>query len=259
MHRIQFKPYIYIALLIFIFLNFYNIFSRVYYWRTGKVLARTAVPYSRLMSTSSTERVLMIGDSTVVGTGASSPLKSIAGRFGTECKNWEIVNMGKNGDRTIRLANRISIGKIGKFDLIIIQIGGNDVVYATPLDQIKEDIDLILEKMKVSARHVMLVSTSDVELTPFFPWYIKDIYSEKSEKINQIFSEAASRHGVLFVSTPSELASSLDDNNKYWAGDRFHPNDNGYQVWFDLIKRRLEQAGILEMNFHGVDGMCIIN
>ncbi|MEI6495001.1 MAG: SGNH/GDSL hydrolase family protein [bacterium] len=256
MRRIRFQPYIYLVFSIFIVLIFYDTVSRAYLWRTGKILAGEAVPYQRLMATS-TERVLMIGDSTVVGAGASNPLKTIAGRFGTECQNWEIVNMGKNGDRTVRLVNRVKFDNIGHFDLAIIQIGGNDVVYATPISQIEEDINLILKKVKSLSSHVMLMSTGNPEIAPLFPWYLDDVYSARSQQINQLFSDAAVREGVVFISTAEQSSSIVDSN--YWASDHFHPSDSGYDLWYGLIKRRLEQAGTLELRAGGVDGKCIIN
>lgn len=256
MRRPRFQPYIYLAFSLFIVLIFYDAFSRAYFWLTGYELAKKAIPYEQVISTS-TERILMIGDSTVVGTGASDPLKSIAGQFGTECKNWEIINEGKNGDRTIHLAERINIGSKERFDLAIVQIGGNDVLHASPLDQVKEDINLTLEKIKTISRHVLLVSTSAVEIAPFFPWYVEDIYTERSREVSQILQDTAIRQGVLFVNS-GEVTSDVAQEN-FWAVDRFHPSDSGYGVWYELVRTRLEQAGVLERNARGIDGHCIIH
>ena len=67
-------------------------------WRmwTAADLARDAQAYTA-QPTQPTQRVLVVGDSTAVGTGAATPAESLPGLIGQQHPQWHIDNLAANG------------------------------------------------------------------------------------------------------------------------------------------------------------------
>lgn len=257
------KTYVYLALIVFIGFIFYDVGEQVYWWQTGRVLAQRAAPvaYNRQL-VGEHQRVLFIGDSTVVGTGALIPDDSIVGRFGRDCPNLEIINLGKNGDRVPRLDARFDPKAVGKFDLIVIQIGGNDVVFSTDPVVVSLAIDNILRKAKLASGKVALVfSGSDLDDAPFFPWFLDQTISNRSRQIMGILKTAAEKNNVFFVDMNGTVAEQIIflAPGKYFASDHFHPNSDGYSLWYGQMKNELVSGGVVKMKTTGLKSECFID
>jgi hypothetical protein len=64
----------------------------------GRDLAKASVPFEVRVKEAN-RRVLVIGDSTGVGTGASDSADSVAGRIARDYPGTEIVNRAQDGDK----------------------------------------------------------------------------------------------------------------------------------------------------------------
>ncbi len=246
---------IYLAFTIFIVLIFYNSISRFIFWQTGLDLVQVARPYSQETSTS-TLPVLFIGDSTAIGIGASNNQDSIAGRFGQDCPNAEIVNQGKNGDRVPRLEQRF-VEEGQRFNLVFVQIGGNDVLHFTPINIIEQDLREVLARAQKIGRRVVLLSSSRINYTPFIPWLLDGVYRSRADEVEDVFARIATEKGATFISSDF-LSDEVGqrEKNSYFAQDRFHPNDNGYDLWYQKIKSILLEKKLLRL-MHLPDGTTI--
>ena len=77
------------------------------------------------------KRILILGDSTAVGVGATRPssrLPEDSGKFLPTC---EIRNLGQNGARTMDVLEQLEQVKNETFDLTIISVGGSDAWHFT--------------------------------------------------------------------------------------------------------------------------------
>lgn len=110
----------------------------------GLKLADNAIPFSR---DASGPKILVIGDSTAVGTGASASSTSLAGLLGSHYPSASIENRGINGSKTRDLLTRNDLSG-DRYDLIMIHIGGNDTVRFTNLDELTKDIALVIDDAK---------------------------------------------------------------------------------------------------------------
>lgn len=191
-------------------------------------------------------RVLVLGDSSAVGTGASSPEKSVAGLLGQEFPKAYIENRAKNGLRSAGF-NKSFKAEPGAFDLIIMHIGGNDELRFTPLTWLRKDIDEILGKAKQTAPHVVFISTGNIGLAPFFPWWAGWVWSARTRQARALFMEESQKHGVVYVDLYTERADDpfAEDPGRYYAPDYLHLSDHGYAVWYQKIREAMERAGII--------------
>ncbi len=206
----------------------------------GRVLAMKARPFSRTKPDSGMS-ILVIGDSTAVGTGASSPEHSLAGLLGVHFPNASIENRGVNGAKTRELIERLKKLSDRHFDLIMIHIGGNDVVRFTERKELKHDIDSVLRLAKQLADKVVLVSTGNVGTAKLLPYGTRWLFTWRTRQVREILKSAAVKQGVSYADLFREHANDpfALEPRKYYAADFFHPSDAGYLDWFTLIKAKL--------------------
>jgi len=155
----------------------------VQYMRIGEVLADDAVPFERQAMVHA-PAMLVVGDSTAVGTGATTPEASIAGRFGAAFPNISIVNRAANGARTLDVIMQLAAVGAGRYDLVLVQVGGNDVLRRTPLRALAPQVDALLGLARKLSSNVIVTTIPNLGLLPmFFPpvsWWV----SRRSRHVN---------------------------------------------------------------------------
>ena len=203
----------------------------------GVNLSKNAIPFSRKASS---PNMLVVGDSTAVGTGASASSTSLAGLLGARFPTASIVNRGVNGSKTRDLLSRGDL-KNGQFDLVMIHIGGNDTVRFTNLSELSKDIQKVLEQAKSISKNVVLVSTGNVGTARLLPFGTRWAFAIRTRQVRDLFRTTAAENGVTYVDLFREPALDpfAQNPSKYYAADSFHPSDAGYADWFSLIMKQL--------------------
>jgi lysophospholipase L1-like esterase len=208
----------------------------------GVGLADAAVPFQRELPDAEM-KILMIGDSTCVGTGADTADSSLAGLVGKTYPKASITNLGVNGAKTHELIPRLEKLKGQRFDLIMLHIGGNDSVRRTDLQELEVSIKKVLELSNGLSDHVVLTSTGNLATARLLPFGTRWIFERQTLKVREIFKREAERVGMIYNDIFREKA--LDpfaiDPDKYYASDSFHPSTIGYADWFTIIKKGLVQ------------------
>ncbi len=211
--------------------------------KKGKELSARAVPFQRL-NLQAKMRILILGDSTGVGTGAEDNNLTVAGRFGQAFPDAEIVNKSQNGWRVHDAREFLDTADLGKFDLIILQIGANDIIRFTPLSNFSQNLASIFKRAKAMSPVVAALHSGNVGLAPFFPRWIGPLYSWRTRQVRAIYSELASDSGVIYVDLYTDRAHDPlgADVAKNYAPDGLHLTGAGYGVWYAKIQDALLKA-----------------
>lgn len=212
--------------------------------RVGKGIAAAAVPFQRINPAASF-RILVVGDSTAVGTGASDPKGSVAGRLGQDFPEAHIENRGVNGALTEEIDHQFHEGE--RFDLVVVHAGGNDILRWTRLEKLGADLDRLLDRAKGAAKHVVLLTAGNVGLAPFFPRPIGWRYTARTRQVREMFMGVAKGRGVHYIDLFTERDEDvfLTDPPRFYAADLLHPSGEGYRVWYESIRRKLQEIGLL--------------
>ena len=96
------------------------------------------------------KRLLIVGDSTGVGTGASTPQTSLAGLIAAEHPNLAIVNRSTDGATVDRIAAQLEGG--GRFDAVLILGGGNDLIRMTGAEALRAALSRVLFLARAAPR-----------------------------------------------------------------------------------------------------------
>jgi lysophospholipase L1-like esterase len=214
-------------------------------WRIGQAgdLARRSEPLQHT-PTSPALRLLIVGDSTAVGTGASSPQTSLAGLLAREYPRLRIDNRARDGAKFDDVATQL--GGSDRYDLVLIQAGGNDVIRLRNMDTVASDIDRVLTLAKARADRVILMPAGNVGNAPFFYPPVSWTMSSRARELHERVREAAQRHGAVYVNLYKDKASDpFAQQPELNAADGLHPSDAGYRVWFTELMTQAALAAVL--------------
>lgn len=207
----------------------------------SKILVSTATAFER-KSPGATKRILILGDSTAYGVGAETPELSTAGRIGALYPEAEVVNLAVSGlkiDGLNEILSHIDEGE--QYDIVVIQIGANDIVRLTAMEDIEQGIEKILLRTKQFNGQVVVLHSGTVGSANFFPWFLKPLMTARSYEVREIYKKVTVRYAANYVDLIDSPAETIinSDPIRYYAMDFFHLSGEGYRVWFDEIKKSL--------------------
>ncbi|TGL57099.1 lipase [Leptospira ognonensis] len=141
-----------------------------------------------------------------------------------------IVNRGIGGDMTESLLDRLDTDVLMlNPQTIVIEIGGNDLIYSKCLSVTQKNIEMIVEKIhkRNSNTKIIFLATPPTlvpELNKIVPIY------------NLYLSEFSKNHkNVMYVEVWNDMRKSddtrIDDEFVRSNGDPIHFNEKGYEVW----------------------------
>jgi lysophospholipase L1-like esterase len=206
-------------------------------WRAAE-LARASTPL-QAVPPSAALRLLVVGDSTAVGTGASSGQTSLAGLLAQSYPNLLIDNRAQDGARFDGVVEQLSAG--GRFDFVLIMAGGNDVMRFRNADATRADIDRAATLAQGLAPRVAFLPAGNVGNAPFFFPPVSWLMTSRARELHAAVQAAAARTGAAYVNLfkPPEDDPFVQRPGLH-AADGLHPSDAGYRVWRDEL---LAQTG----------------
>lgn len=189
------------------------------------------------------KRMLIVGDSTAVGTGATKSQVSVAGLLAQAFPHMEIDNRSQDGATFADLHSQF--GGDDHFDLVLVMAGGNDVIRLRGLEALHSDIDRVTRRALQRADLVVLMPAGNVGNAPFFLAPVSWLMTWRARQLHEFVRAASNRRSVLYVNLFHE---SADDpfvmQPQLNAADGLHPSDAGYRVWFGEL---MAQASLREL------------
>ncbi len=214
-------------------------------WRVAQSieLARQSEPL-QVQPPAPAMRLLVVGDSTAVGTGASTPQASLTGLLAARFPGLLIENRARDGatfaDVTRQLAASAQGG--GRFDMVLVNAGGNDVIRMRNLDTVAQDVDRVAQLARQTAPLVVLMPAGNVGNAPFFLPPVSWWMTQRSRRLHAAVAASAERHGAVYVRLFEERENDpFAQQRALNARDGLHPSDAGYRVW---LQQLLQQAGL---------------
>ena len=192
-------------------------------------------------------KVLFAGDSSAVGRGLENNVFSVAGLFSHDFPQAHVENHSQNGLKLRGLGDILSRIQDKKFDLAILQIGGNDIMNFTSLDQIRRDHQRVLELTKNIAKKIVILHSGDIGEAKLFIWPFTWIFSWRSQKVRDIYMQRQDDRVVYIDILTRNKGVDLNDD---YATDNIHLNAKGYALWYAYIKDELTRLKWLPLGVH---------
>lgn len=184
--------------------------------------------------------VLVLGDSTAVGIGADLPSESVAGRVSDYLKSDRVENYAVSGAVTSDLNGQMKNAALPRYRLILIQIGGNDIIRFKPAEGAGEELRAAIRNLP-DAEKIVLISAGDVGGATLFPWPVRPFHTRLNTKYHETFARIANEEGVTYVNFGNSPATKQinEKSEIYLAADGLHPSSEGYRLWFEEIQSSL--------------------
>lgn len=232
---VVFSPYFGVVLALVAFLFVQQMVSAVIGGLMNKSVARSSGARPRILNQGNKKRILLVGDSTAFGAGATHANETLAGRFAHDFPDVEVWNYAVNGSITKDVLEQIKNASGQKFNLVLISTGGNDVWHFTNLRKVQKYLhEAIAAAQELSDGKTILLIYNYVGLAPAFPFFLRGAIMDRAEKIDSIFLSAARSFGIesAEVFSREDQSSFAKNAKKYFAIDGIHPSSEGYRVWY---------------------------
>ena len=138
------------------------------------------------------------------------------------------------------LTGQIEQAKLGRYRLILIQIGGNDIIRFKSADKTAEELRAAITKLP-AADKVVIISAGDVGGATLFPFFVRPFHTALNKKYHAAFEKVAEETGVTYVNfgNAPETETINERPDIYLAADGLHPSSEGYALWASAIKPAL--------------------
>lgn len=180
-----------------------------------------------------TKSMLVLGDSLAVGVGAP-PEATIAALLGKSF-NANVSNFGKSGAQTKDLEMQLAAAPQKRFDLILIQIGANDIIQMRSLAKAEANMDRALAMVRKKSDRVVFLTSGNVGDAPLWPFPLPYLYEARTRDLRARFMRLAEKHDALYVDLYARGNIFASDPTRFYAADSLHLTSEGYAKWFEII------------------------
>lgn len=204
----------------------------------SRKLADQATPFTA-QPESPGRKVLIVGDSTAVGTGASRPEDSVAGRIAAHNPTWQIDNQAENGAKFDGVVRQLeAVHK--RYDAVLVLAGGNDVIRLTPSGKLRALTARAVALAQSHAPVVVLMPSGNVGHAPFFIPPLSWLMSRRSKMLHATIARVAQETGARYVRLlePRARDAFALQSQTMHAEDGLHPSSKGYAHWYSELMRQ---------------------
>ena len=188
--------------------------------------------------------IQFLGDSTGYGTGASRAKYSVAGRLGADYPDYSISNRSVNG-RTISELLTDTKDFSGQYDLIVLQIGGNDILQKRDTDVVLSDLNSLIQRLLPYTKEIVMLTSGNVGTAVAFKGAEAKEYDRLTRAYrSRVVGLADSTPRFTYIDLFDEPEDDLfaQDPDKYTSIDKLHPSNEGYEYWYQKAKSAFDSA-----------------
>lgn len=186
-------------------------------------------------------RLIVVGESTAVGCGASTHEEAFPGAFARNLGelhdrpvHWAVH--GRHGATIRRVRHRILPETDADTDIAVLLVGVNDVLGRTPVLQWHDDLVAVLDGLTARAAQVIVAGIPPFDSFPSLPRPLRTYLAERGRKLDDAAQQVcASDPAISWISSDS-LANV---EAEFFARDGFHPSPAGYERWAHEIAHQL--------------------
>ena len=238
-------------LAVLVFLVVLVILQFLYIKLNGTAVSVLTIPRGpeQFGQTGPTLNYVVMGDSTAVGQGAdySKGIARYTANYLARSHQVILTNVGVSGARVADVLNgQVAKAVALKPDVVLLAIGANDVTHTTNLGSIEKDLTNVITQLQAANPHIQIVMTGSPAMgsVPRFAKPTQWLVGWQERRVNRVIAKVAADKHVVLVPLAAETEQTFLDHPEYFASDKFHPNADGYAVWFPVLTRGFTKLGL---------------
>lgn len=187
------------------------------------------------------KHIVLLGESTVAGVGASAASNTLAGNFYRIFgDSYQIETIGKKGLRvkeafSLYLKHKNSERK--KSEGVLLFLGANDCFLLTSPHLFKIELESLIQQIQVAtgAEWIYLAAIPPVHLFPAFSDQMRSfLYKQRNYLLHEMEAIAVRKPQVIFHQIPMDLQP------EFFSADGVHPSDLGYKKIAELAIEKMK-------------------
>lgn len=206
--------------------------------RIAREVRRTTKPFISL-SKNPRKRIAILGDSSMYSAGATAAHLTIGGLMADKFPRAVVETLAVNGAQTKDLMDQLERKQFGHYDIMLIGIGGNDVVRFEKFSNIERQLSEALKTASKHADQIVLCHSVNVGNIGFFPFPINLIFDRRTRKLSELYDKLAKQYPkVTYVNFYRPIRDDYYTKHtraQFLAADGFHASDYANKYFFDLI------------------------
>lgn len=209
--------------------------------RRAQQLNEPAGPRSGVAGKGPALRLLIIGDSSAAGVGASSQESALSGQLvarlsQTHRLSWRLE--AQTGATTRDTLARLSTMVPQNVDVVVAALGVNDVTRATSRRTWKLRQRQLADVLSQTfgARHIIATGLPPMGAYPMLPQPLRWVLGAQAARFDAALAQVAADHDRLThmpLTTPYEA--------RFQASDGYHPSPQAYALWADLLAANIRE------------------
>lgn len=142
---------------------------------------------------------------------------------------FEVTNAGVSGETSAGLVERLDWLLRGKFDVIVVETGANDMLRGVPVSSLHANLDTIVSRIQ-RARPGAQIALVQMEALP-------NMGHEYGAELHDTYAEVAKAHRVILLPFLLNRVAGIARLNQ---SDGMHPNDVGEHIVAENVWKGLE-------------------
>lgn len=186
-------------------------------------------------------RLLLLGDSTAAGVGASLTATTLGGRIAAAlaaARGQPVVlaSAAVSGARVTDLDAELHEGlRAGQPDVALIVVGANDATHLTRLQPLQAELTRAIGRLGDAGVRVVVAGCPDLGAARAFPQPLRLIAAARGRAVAAREKAAARDAGASYVDLGAKTGPAFRADPRMLSRDRFHPSDAGYALWAQAL------------------------
>ncbi|MCY1265323.1 GDSL-like Lipase/Acylhydrolase family protein [compost metagenome] len=189
-------------------------------------------------------RLLLLGESTVAGVGASCLHLALAGRVAEALAirlqrpvAWRAL--GENGITAGEACERLLPLSAGQaYDLVLLVFGVNDTTHFSSSRRWQDSLRCLIGHFRGQGAEVACAAVPPLQHFSALPWLLRVLLGWCAALLDR------QMHGLARRTGARHCTATIEMQPRYLAVDGYHPSALGYRVWGERLAEQLEVAGM---------------
>lgn len=184
--------------------------------------------------------LLLLGDSLAVGIGARSGAHTLGGQLSEDFRGVGVECRAAVGARVRDLPAQLGAASREHYQAILVCIGGNDIVRATPLADFRARLGNALRLCSARSPCVIVANCANLGGAPLFFWPWSRWLDARSLRIRHCMARLCAAHHARFVNFCLEPERDFFRRHpeRYFSADGIHPSAYAYRLcYLSLVQR----------------------
>jgi len=192
-------------------------------------------------------KYVVLGDSTAAGQGADKDhgIAPVTARQLAADRSVQLTNVALSGAKVEDVLNdQLASAESLKPDLVLLSVGANDVTGLTSLDKVAADFETISTRLVASNCQVKIIVTGspDVGGAHRFAQPLRWLAGIRTGQLNRRLQPLVDQYQLTFAPIAERTGPAFRRDRGLLAADRFHPNNDGYALWTEVLDTSLADA-----------------